>query len=68
MSRLARIVYPNMPHHIVHRGNRREPIFFKDADRKFYLSLLAEACPRYGLEVWAWCLMVNKKVCVTEKI
>lgn len=59
MSRLARVVCPNMPHHIVHRGNRREPIFFGDADRKLYLSLLAEACPRYGLEVWSWCLMAN---------
>lgn len=59
MSRLARIVYPDMPHHIVHRGNRREPVFFNDIDRKDYLFLLAEACRRYSVEIWAWCLMIN---------
>jgi hypothetical protein len=28
MTRLARIVVPDAPHHVTQRGNRREPIFF----------------------------------------
>ena len=27
MSRLARMVVPDLPHHVTQRGNRREPIF-----------------------------------------
>lgn len=59
MGRIARIIYPGMPHHIVHRGNRHEKVFFNNIDRKRYLSLLAEACKRYMVEVWSWCLMTN---------
>lgn len=59
MSRVARIIYPDFPHHIVHRGNRREPVFFKDTDRKIYLTLLKEMSLRYNVEVWSWCLMNN---------
>jgi len=29
MARLARIVIPNYPHHIVQRGNMRQNVFFK---------------------------------------
>ena len=31
MARIARVVVPDLPHHVTHRGNRREPVFF-DAD------------------------------------
>ena len=30
MPRLARAVFPNIPHHIAQRGNRREDVFFSD--------------------------------------
>ena len=36
MSRLARIVVPNRPHHVTQRGNRREPIFFEEGDQDVY--------------------------------
>jgi hypothetical protein len=42
MARLARIVVPDLPHHVTARGNRREPIFFEDGDQEIYLDLLAE--------------------------
>ena len=41
MARLARIVAVGMPHHVIQRGNRRQPVFFSDSDRQEYLSLLA---------------------------
>jgi len=44
MPRAARIVIPDVPHHITQRGNRQQPIFFSDADRVRYVEMLAEAC------------------------
>ncbi|HLD82781.1 MAG TPA: hypothetical protein VI976_02410 [Candidatus Omnitrophota bacterium] len=34
MARIARIVVPGLPHHIVQRGNRRQQVFFSDDDRR----------------------------------
>ena len=59
MARLARIVIPGAPHHVTQRGNRRQPIFFGDDDRKLYLDLLREGCARAGVRCLAWCLMDN---------
>jgi putative transposase len=59
MPRLARVVLPDIPYHITQRGNRREDVFFCDADREFYLTLLQEYCEKYQVEVWAYCLMTN---------
>ena len=59
MPRTARIVVPEVPHHIVQRGNRREPIFFSDQDRRRYLEMLGEACERHAVRCLAWCLMDN---------
>jgi putative transposase len=59
MARLARVVVPGIPHHVTQRGNHREPIFFTDGDRRFYRGLLAEQTRRYGVAVWAYCLMPN---------
>ena len=59
MARLARVVAAGWPHHVTQRGNRREPVFFEEADRQRYVSLWLEQCRDLGLEVWAWCLMTN---------
>ncbi|MCF6353729.1 MAG: transposase [Candidatus Polarisedimenticolaceae bacterium] len=59
MPRLARSVFPNVPHHITQRGNRREDIFFKDNDREFYLEWLGEYCDKWQVKILAWCLMTN---------
>ena len=59
MARLARIVVPDLPHHVTARGNRREPIFFQDGDQDIYCDMLAEQTRRHGVEVWAYCLMPN---------
>ena len=47
------------PHHVTRRGNRRQPVFFRDGDYESYLELLAQWCGREGVEVWAYCLMPN---------
>ena len=59
MARLARVVVPGMPHHVVQRGNRRQEAFFGEADYHAYLSLLVEWCSRCGVRIWAYCLMPN---------
>jgi len=59
MARIARIVVPGIPHHVTQRGNRRQPVFFGDADYQLYVGLMSEWCRRYAVEVWAYCLMPN---------
>ena len=59
MPRAARIVRPGLPHHIPQRGNRRAPIFFEPGDQNVYLRIMAERTRRFGVEVWAYCLMPN---------
>ncbi len=59
MARLARIVIPDVAHHITQRGNRRMPVFFSDEDRRAYLDLIISACAASGTRCLAWCLMDN---------
>ncbi len=59
MARIARIVVPGLPHHVTQRGNRRERTFFGDDDYALYRDLLAQACRKFDVAVWAYCLMPN---------
>jgi putative transposase len=59
MARIARVVVPKLPHHIVQRGNRRQKVFFTETDYDAYLSLAAEWCREFKVEIWAYCLMPN---------
>ncbi|MBN1365932.1 MAG: transposase [Syntrophaceae bacterium] len=59
MPRIARIVAPGYPHHIVQRGNRRMDVFFSDADYLAYIDFLCKACQRYDVQIWSYCLMTN---------
>jgi putative transposase len=57
MSRKPRIVFPDVPHHVTQRGNYRQDVFSCNADRSQYLLWLREYAEKYGLEIWAYCLM-----------
>ena len=59
MARIARVVFPGLPHHITQRGNRRQQTFFETSDYDLYVELMREWCLRNGVDVWAWCLMPN---------
>ncbi|MGH7800863.1 MAG: transposase [Thermodesulfobacteriota bacterium] len=59
MPRTSRIVFPNLPHHITQRGNRREDVFFTDQDRTEYLFWLKEYCDKNKVDILAYCLMTN---------
>lgn len=59
MPRLARTVFPDIPHHITQRGNRREDVFFSDEDRQLYLEWLFFYCQKHDVDILAYCLMSN---------
>src|SRR5580700_6669483 len=59
MTRLARMVFAGLPHHVTQRGNRREAIVFEDGDHDIYRDLLAEQTRKARVDVWAYCLMPN---------
>ena len=40
MARLPRLTLPGYPHHIIQRGNNRQPIFASTADYQVLLDLL----------------------------
>ena len=59
MARLARVVVPEVPHHVTQRGNRRQDTFFCADDYRLYRDLMAQWCTHYGVEIWSYCLMTN---------
>jgi putative transposase len=59
VPRVARLVLPGIPHHVVQRGTRRQPTFFGSEDYRLYLKLLRYWCGTAGTAVWGWCLMPN---------
>lgn len=59
MPRSARLTVPHLPHHVTHRGNRRQRTFFDERDYRLYIRYLAESCAATGTAVWGWCLMPN---------
>ena len=66
MPRALRIEYEGAIYHVLNRGDRREPIFRDDADRKRFLETLGEACAKTDWQVHALCLMGNHFHLVVE--
>lgn len=59
MARLPRLTLPGYPHHVLLRGNNRQPIFLAGADYQFLLDLIEEAARKFGVAVHAYVLMSN---------
>lgn len=59
MARLPRLVLPGLPHHLIQRGNNRQPIVLDDEDRRQFLALLREAALTYKVALHAYVLMDN---------
>jgi putative transposase len=66
MPRQARIVIPNVPHHVIQRGNMQRDIFFSDQDRNMYLTWLMDYSHMHKLKILAYCLMTNHLHLVVE--
>lgn len=59
MPRRARVTLPNVPLHIIQRGNNRQACFFADEDARFYLDWLREHAGKTGCRIHAYVLMTN---------
>jgi putative transposase len=59
MARPLRIEFPGAVYHVTSRGDRREPIFVDDVDRRALLDVLASGLERFDGCALAWCLMGN---------
>lgn len=51
--------YAGAVYHVFDRGDRKEPIFLADDDRKLFLDTLAETCVRSGFRIHGYGLMDN---------
>lgn len=59
MARLPRLTAPGEAHHVIQRGNNRQPVFLDDADRRMFLSLLEGQARDRRLSIHAYVLMDN---------
>jgi putative transposase len=59
MPRRARIALPNVPVHLIQRGNNRQPCFFADEDYLRYMEWLSEYSIKFGCAIHAYVLMTN---------
>jgi putative transposase len=66
VARKLRVEYPGAIYHVMNRGDRREPIFKDEADRRRFVETLGEACAKTGWQVHAYVLMPNHFHLVVE--
>jgi putative transposase len=59
MARLPRLTVPGYPHHIIQRGNNRQPIFADRADYELLLGLIDEHARKQQVAIHAYVLMSN---------
>lgn len=59
MARLPRLTLPDYPHHVIQRGNNRQPIFSCAEDFQRMLDLLAENARKFQVAIHAYVLMGN---------
>ena len=50
---------PNVPLHIIQRGNKRQACFFADKDYRFYLDWPREHTDKNGCQIHAYALLTN---------
>ena len=59
MPRQARIVIPELAHHITQRGNYRQNIFDNEGNYKQYAKWINEYAKENNVDILAYCLMSN---------
>jgi len=59
MARLPRVDLPDIPQHIIQRGNNHSVCFGSDEDFCAYLHWLKEYSKKYSVDIHAWVLMTN---------
>lgn len=66
MARPLRIELAGGLYHITSRGDRREDIYFSEADRLAWLDIFGQVCSRFNWVCHAWCQMTNHYHLVVE--
>ena len=59
MPRQPRFTIPDIPQHVIQRGNNREPCFYAESDYRYYLDTLREAIEHNTCKLHAYVLMTN---------
>ena len=59
MARPARLSLAAYPHHVIQRGNNRQPIFVAPKDYEVCLECFREAKRKYRVRLYAYVLMTN---------
>lgn len=59
MTRIARAVATDFPHHVTQRGNNRENIFHDNQDKEQYLTLLKKYSEKWECSILGYCVMDN---------
>ena len=59
MPRRSRLIIPDIPLHIIQRGNNHQACFFAEEDYLFYLDWLEEYAESTGCSIHAYVLMTN---------
>lgn len=59
MPRIPRGQVAGYAYHVINRGNSRAEVFHGSGDYKVFLELLASAKARYGVKIFAFCLLPN---------
>jgi putative transposase len=68
MTRPLRLEFAGAVYHVTSRGDRKSAIFYDDADRLAWLSVLAAVCKRFNFVVHAYCQMNNHYHLMVETI
>jgi len=59
MARHPRLNLPNVPQHVIQRGNNRTACFFAETDYQLYLAKLHEYAEQFSVQIHAYVLMTN---------
>lgn len=59
MARLPRLTVPGYPHHVIQRGNNRQPVVSSNADRGVLLDALSDNARKHHVAINAYVLMDN---------
>ncbi len=53
------MVIPGLAHHVTHRGDNRQDVFFVEGDRQAYRDVLRVQCAKFGVRALRYCPMTN---------
>ena len=66
MARIARVILPNQPCLVLHRGHEGQHVFFSEDDYSFYLAMLKSYAEEYGVSIYGYCLLPDRVLIVAS--